>query len=127
MFDMIISLIIAVIVLFIGFYLAKITKEELKDFHDNFVNALIITNSVTLFILLFFLKAELIFIYPIIFVFAMLFYKLDIKMKLILSKIIYLISAIMITIFFDNFLLAATIIQGFLISSLYYELTNKIK
>ena len=130
MLEIFISLIISIIILLIGFYLAKITKEELKESFENFINAIIITNTVSIFIILFFLKIKILFIYPILFIFIIIFYKSKTKIKLMISTITYIISAIFLTIKFDNFLLASTIIQGFLISSIYYykkyEKINKL-
>jgi len=126
MIEYILSFSIGIIILLVGYYLSKLAHEELIMEFKYFEYSLFILNPVIIFIFLYLLGFSRWISYIIIFLFLIsLYYSKDL-MRVIIHGITYLVSLFLIAKNQLEFLIALTIIYGFVISSKYYFISKTI-
>lgn len=110
----IIAGIISGLILYVGQYLAKISKGEINDYNKIFNFTLPIFLSITVFIVMFLSGINL--IISLIFSLLAIFIS-DVN----ISTLVYIVGGVFLAYNLNEFLLATTIIHGFVLSSVKYK------
>ncbi|MBR9675928.1 hypothetical protein GOV05_02895 [Candidatus Woesearchaeota archaeon] len=116
-FKILISLIISLFVLVIGYFLARVTRYEKEELRKAYSISLTTVFSASIFIAAYILGGKLLYIFLLTMVVAAGFTYLSQKTRIILSLTFFFLNAIILSFVFDEFLLGLNIILGFLIST----------
>jgi len=126
MIEYTISFLIGIIILLVGYHLSKLAYEEVMMGFKYFEYSLLILNPIIIFVLLYLLGFSRLIAYIIISLFLISLYYSKNIIGLIIHGTTYIISLFFIAKNPLEFLIALTIIYGFIISSKYYFISKII-